>query len=333
LLSDQELLKVQEVADLITGRVTLRICTEPADLPFQQNLVNLARQVAGVSMNKVILEESYEAVIPGKPSITLVSEDCRNIHYLTAPEGTEFHPFLEALAWLGGARPVPETRVRENGNLDDSDLPVELLVLIAASCPNCPRVVQRVLSLAVGLPRLRVVIADALLYSDLAERYTVRSTPTLVVNDGATLVGDVSQEEILRAVIASGDPESLPTVLRSMIDAGRAEDAAGLMRRRGQPRAILPLYRSKEFSVRMGALVTLEAALEQDPRSLDSIVEELTGLLSEDDVGLRGDTAEILGKIGDLRAVDALRKAAEDPDPDVREAAEEALELLPNADK
>jgi alkyl hydroperoxide reductase subunit AhpF len=326
LLSDQELLDVQEVSNQITRQVTLRVNAEPSDLPFQRNLVNVARQVAGVSMNKVILEESYEAVVPGRPSITLASGNYRNIHYLAAPEGPEFQPFLEALAWLGQAKPVPETDGQTS--LSDSDSPVEVLVLLAAACPHCPKVVRRVLSLATSQPLLTVILVDVLQYSDLAERYVVRSTPTLVINDGATLVGDVSEEEILRAIIASGDPDSLTTVLRAMIDAGRAEDAAALMRRRRQPRAILPLYRSQEFSVRMGALVALEAALEQDPRSLDPIVEDLTTLLSEDDVALRGDTAELLGKIGDVRAADALRKAAEDPDPDVREAAVEALELL-----
>jgi alkyl hydroperoxide reductase subunit AhpF len=321
LLSDQELLAVQEVSDQITRQVTLRVNAEPSDLPFQRNLVNVARQVAGVSMNRVILEESYEAVLPGKPSITLISGNYRNIHYLASPEGPEFQPFLDALA-----KPMLETDTQTS--LSDSDSPVEVLVLLAAACPHCPKVVRRVLSLATSQPLLTVIMADVLQYSDLAERYAVRSTPTLVINDGATLVGDVSQEEILRAIIASGDPDSLTTVLRSMIDAGRAEDAAALMRSRRRPRAILPLYRSKEFSVRMGALVALEAALEQDPRSLDPIVEDLTTLLSEDDVALRGDTAELLGNIGDVRAVEALRKATEDPDSDVREAAVEALELL-----
>ncbi len=51
-------------------------------------------------------------------------------------------------------------------------------------------------------------------------------------------------------------------------------------------------------------------------------------LLSQDDVALRGDTAELLGKIGNPIAIPALKKTAEDPDPDVREAAEEALEAL-----
>jgi HEAT repeat protein len=95
-----------------------------------------------------------------------------------------------------------------------------------------------------------------------------------------------------------------------------------------RPDAILPIYLSKEFSVRMGALVTMDEALEMDPRILDPLVDDLVLLLSQDEVALRGDTAELLGKIGNPSAIPALKKAAEDPDPDVREAVEEALEVL-----
>ena len=113
-----------------------------------------------------------------------------------------------------------------------------------------------------------------------------------------------------------------------MIQAGRAEDAGDLLCREGKPEAIVPIYVSPEFSLRMGALVAMEEALEKDPRSLDPIVDELTELLSHQDAPLRGDTAELLGKIGNRQALPALRKAADDPDPDVRDAVEEALEAL-----
>jgi HEAT repeat protein len=78
----------------------------------------------------------------------------------------------------------------------------------------------------------------------------------------------------------------------------------------------------------MGALVALEEALDKNPRILDPIVDDLTSLLFQEEAALRGDTAALLGKIGNPAAIPALRKAVEDQDPDVREAAEEALQSL-----
>jgi HEAT repeat protein len=78
----------------------------------------------------------------------------------------------------------------------------------------------------------------------------------------------------------------------------------------------------------MGALLVMEEALDRTPRILDPIVAQLTELMRSDDVGLRGDTASILGRIGTKDAVSALKMAVDDPDPDVRDAAVEALENL-----
>jgi hypothetical protein len=294
--------------------------------PFQRNLFSIARQVAGVSMHRVDIDEGAESVFPSKPSITLDAGSVRNIHYFAAPEGPELAPFLDVLTWLGGGQPVPDSEALRALNRVASS--VQVLVLMAAACPHCPGVVRKVLSASVRQPLITTCIVDALEFNDLAEQYRVKSTPTIIVNEGTTLLGALSEAQILDAITRASQGGPLTDIVESMIAAGRAEDAAELICRERDPGSILPLYRSQEFAVRMGALVTFEAALELDARSLDPIVWELITLLSDTDVGLRGDTAELLGKIGDPSAIPALKKATQDPDPDVREAAEEALEAL-----
>jgi len=325
-LADRELMSVQEATRDLSQAVTLVIhAATPVD-PFEKNLLNVARQVAGVSSDLVTLEESSEPVLPGKPSITLASERAKNIHYLAVPEGFELDPFLDAIAWLGGGKVLPDAPALKP--LDQMTSSAELLVLIAAACPHCPTLVRKVLALAVRQPLIRVIVANAVRFEDLALRYKVKSTPTLIINEASTLVGNEEEEEIVRHLVGSGEASSLTEVLESMITAGRAEDAARLMIGRRQPHAILPLYRSTHFPLRVGALVAMEEALDQDSRSLDGIVEDLMELLVQEDKGLKGATVALLGKIGDSRAIPGLRVAAQDSDPDVREAAEEALGLL-----
>jgi alkyl hydroperoxide reductase subunit AhpF len=329
LLSDNDLMQVQAASEAITGPVTLRVSRGEVPDAFEENLINTCRQISGVSMNRIQLEETPDSAIPGKPSLTLVGDRIGNIHYLAVPEGHEFTPFLDALMWVGRGKDVPDAAACES--LRVLNAPVDLLVLIAPICPHCPQVVSAAVSLAAQQSSVRVTVADALQFPDLAERFKVKSTPTTIIDGGLTIVGQVSAAQLVDRVVKSVEGNSLTAVLDSMIQAGRAEDAATILCAERRPEAILPLYKAREFSLRMGALVVLEAVLEQNPRILDPIVPDLAALLEHEEVGLRGDTAELLGKIGNPAAAPALRKALEDPDPDVREAVEEALESIESA--
>lgn len=328
MLSDTDLIRVQEVAAGISGGITLLIYGTAVPDAFEQNVLNIARQIAGVSSEVIALEESHEPRVPGKPSITIASEGNGAVHYLAAPEGPELAPFLDAITWFDGKLVPPASTALQA--LDRIDRPGHVLVLMAAACPHCPVVVRRALSLAAGRPLITVTIADVVQFPDLADTYKVKSTPTVVINEGATFVGDVTEEQMVKHLLPSHGIESLTEILSSMIESGRAEDAAALMVKQNAPAAIIPLFRSAEFSRRMGAMVAMEEALEIAPGILDPIVEDLSTLLFHEEVGIRGDAAEILARIGNPAAVPALRKAAQDENPDVREAVAEALELLEN---
>ncbi len=173
-----------------------------------------------------------------------------------------------------------------------------MLVFMAEVCPHCPAVVRAALQLAVFQPVISAVIIDAVRFSDLADQFKVKATPTIVIDGGLTIVGRIVASDLAEKITTLSKPDSMTAILDSMIKSGRAEDAAELIVQEKKPEAMLPIYMAKEFSVRMGALVAFESALEKDPRILDSIVKELLDLLSDEEVGLRGDTAELLGKLG-----------------------------------
>jgi len=325
-LSDEELIQVQAAAEAMTGPVTITVHRTGMDSPFETKLANIAAQISGVSMNRIELEESAEPILPGKPSLTLAGRLPANIHYLAAPEGHEFKTFLNALIWVGRAGESPDAHIHES--LNSLTERSRIMVLIADSCTYCPHVVQSVVAMAVQQPLITALVVDAVQFGDLAERFKVKSVPTTIINDNRTVVGQVNINQLMEHLLSSQGPESLTVDLDSMIQSGRAEDAAALLCSRKEPRAILPLYISKEFSKRIGALVTFEEALAINPRILDPVLHDLVDLLSHEDVGLRGDTAQLLGKIGNSAAIPALKKTLHDPDPDVREAAAEALEAL-----
>ncbi|MDQ7783678.1 MAG: hypothetical protein RDU20_12415, partial [Desulfomonilaceae bacterium] len=92
MLTDQDLLRVQAVTEKMTRDVTILVGSVGTKTVFETNLVNIARQISGVSMNRVRVEEWHERIFPGKPSLTLTDGEVTNIHYLGAPEGTELQP-------------------------------------------------------------------------------------------------------------------------------------------------------------------------------------------------------------------------------------------------
>ena len=326
MLSDNELMRVQEVSSRLVKPVRLVLFGTGNQSLFERRIFDVARQVSGVSMNRISMEETSDPVMVGKPSMTITNGEQGRIHYLTSPEGAELAPFLEAIEWLG-----TDERLQNDSmslGLDELTYPIDLMVLIASSCPHCPHTVRSAVTLAVRSELVSVTVVDALESDDLADRYKCKSTPTTIVNGGLTIVGNIGADELAKRLVESVADSSLTSIVDSMVKSGRAEDAAKLVCRKGRPEALAQVFKQKEFSTRIGALVAMEYALDINPQILDEVIDDLSSFLFSDDTGLKGDTAELLGKIGNVQAIPHLRRALNDQDEDVQEAVQEALDIL-----
>lgn len=326
MLSDSDLMRVQEVSLALTKPVKLLLFGTGSQSIFEKKIFDVARQVSGVSMNRILMEETSEPVLVGKPSMTVTNGEDRRINYIATPEGSELAPFLEVIGWLGSDS--GHTNSSTKRILEQLDLPANIMVLMASSCPHCPQTVRSALIQAVQSDLVSVIIVDVLEFPDLAEQFKCKSTPTTIVNGEMTIVGNIGADDLARKLVESIDDHSLTAVVESMVKSGRAEDAAKLVCAKNYPIALVEVFKQKEFSTRIGALVAMESALEVNPAAFHTVLEDLCCLLFVDDVGLKGDTAELLGKIGNTEAIPYLRKASTDDDEDVREAVQEALEIL-----
>ena len=324
MLSDNDLTRVQEVSRNIKRPVTLFVNLAGNQDVVENNFANIARQLQGVSLDRIRIEEGGVTPFPGKPSMVLSNGEYSNINYMAFPEGPQFGPFLDAIAWIGAAAETAAFSKKEK--IKELRFPNNVFTFVATGCPHCPEAVRSVLIVACSNPQINVSIIDALFFPDISEKYKIKSTPAIIINDGMTIVGGIKPDELAEYLIGVNDGASLTVILKSMILSGRAEDAAGLVCEKERADALLPIYISPEFSQRMGALLVMEEALDRNPSVLDPIVDRLIELLQSDDVGLRGDTASMLGRIGSRSAIPALKKVAEDPNADVRDAALEALE-------
>jgi HEAT repeat protein len=117
-------------------------------------------------------------------------------------------------------------------------------------------------------------------------------------------------------------------IVRSLIDTGRIAEAAGCVSQDAGREVLLDLIQNVDFSKRLAALVVIEKALEDRPDEVRGLVPSLLTMLSHSDSRVRGDIADLLGKIGDPQAIAHIEPLVADPDPDVAEAAADALEEL-----
>lgn len=87
-------------------------------------------------------------------------------------------------------------------------------------------------------------------------------------------------------------------------------------------------WRSSSMSSRLGLMMVVQEALDLSPGCLESCEEDLVTVLFSGDTSLRGDTLDILSRIGTSTSLPAIRQCLLDMNPDVAEMAAEAIALI-----
>jgi hypothetical protein len=147
-----------------------------------------------------------------------------------------------------------------------------------------------------------------------------------VIDDGLVLTGELDEADLRRVVDGLDTPGHRTALLRSLVESGRFDDALAVL---GQPDGLVhfvELWTQSTTGMRIGLLLMAEKALARDVSALDPCVSGLLPLLRSTDAALRGDSADLLGRIGSNTALNALRPLRGDPDPDVADIVAEALE-------
>jgi hypothetical protein len=327
-MKQDEMQQLESSLKGLSSNLTLSFYAKKND-DFSNKLKDFVETVSEASGGKIELkvgDGEGEGLLPGTPAFTLSAREKSNVAYLAIPDGPELPPFLEALRSLSGNPPPLATDTQEA--LDKVAEPAKVRVLISAFCPNCPKVVQEVLTLASSNPMVSAAIVDIEPFSQMAEEYNVKSVPATIIDGELVLIGQQSAKRLAELMALRGTEEFDGECIRSLVETGRVSEAAKhICDGRGR-KAILKIFQEPELSTRMGVLMVLEEALEMDRNAVQEMVPSLVELLSHEDSRIRGDIADLLGKVGDPRAIPHLEQLANDPDPDVVEAASDALEEL-----
>lgn len=255
------------------------------------------------------------------PALVLSRPGAGPIRYMALPEGPEAPPFLDAVLGRAGGTDESEALKR---TLAGIERPAELMVFVAAACPHCPNAVRQAIRVALACEMVSVSIVDAQKFPELASRLGARTVPLTVLDGQRSWSEVVPASALAEAVVSRGSPEHEAAVFRSLLERGRFADAAEKLRS-GAGDLFTAEWGTSTTSSRIGLLLTADEALESDRSALDALVPELLKSVSSEDAALRGDTADLLGRIGHGSAASSLERLRRDSNPDVAEIAAEAL--------
>ncbi|MFH1132798.1 MAG: HEAT repeat domain-containing protein [Pseudomonadota bacterium] len=314
MLEEKELELVEQKLLGLEQRVAAHL--DPGPMPgdsFAEILCEVVEQIASIAGSK--LELVWDEVAAPKRHASL---KVGNVSYLAVPKGPELEPFLDLLVLL--------SRASKEKLYEDEIAPAKIEVLIASACPNCPKVVTECARVACEHPKVHLSIIDVHYFADLAG--SCRSVPTVVIDGARTIVGPVSSVELVDFLKDRSSGDYVLKSLVSMTETGRLAEAVPLLTSEPGMAALATLMEKGSMQDRMGLMLVADKALQENPHSLDRTLPYLLTILSAKDANVRGDVADLLGQIGAPGARDALSKLLSDENPDVREIAQESLDML-----
>jgi alkyl hydroperoxide reductase subunit AhpF len=311
---------------LANSQGSLTVTLHPAageSSALEEPLSEVARQLESASGGAFSVERGDGIGLVALPCLTLAHRGVGKIHYQALPLGPEEPPFAEAI--LGPTRNGPFPAGGWLERLAALERPADLLVFVGASCPHCPTAVRSANRLALASALVTVSIVDVQAHPQLAERFNVRSVPLTILDGSLAVSGVVPPSRLVDEIFSRDDDSHGEHLLLSLVEQGRFDEAVRQIRTGPGASHFLTVWKDSTTSLRIGLMMAAETALENERTALDGLVPGLLPILGSEDPVLRGDTADLLGRIGHRDARDSLRTLLEDPNPDVAEIASEAL--------
>ncbi len=208
--------------------------------------------------------------------------------------------------------------------------PPDVLFLMASGCPcpHCSNVLQGLTQLVHEGSIGRLEVVNVKMFPERAEALGVDTVPWVRFGP-FELEGMLSLDQLREWLGRKGDEEGMAAYFEYLLASGRREKVVRIVRREpDRTRSLIRLLGRVKTTlhVRLGIGAVLEELRGTD--AVRSIVQDLGRLTTDGDTRVRGDACYLLTFTHAVEAVPYLTACRRDPDKDVREIAEEALEFL-----
>ncbi|WP_321418225.1 thioredoxin family protein [uncultured Desulfobacter sp.] len=249
-----------------------------------------------------------------------------NILYSALPLERELSPFLKGLDALD--EPALDDGLLKT--LSNLETPCRMTLYIALQCPHCPGMVEQLLPLAAACENIHLHIIDGSLFPEKAQEDKVMSAPCLILNDETRWTGAVAQEEIVDMILNKESMDLDTKALKTILEDGRAAWITERMLASNQLfKGFSGLLLHETWSVRLGAMVVVEALAEKSPKLCTELEKTLIDVFSTKDVPVQGDILYALGEIGTPDTRDWIEAQQETlTHEDLKDAAADAIQSI-----
>ena len=215
-----------------------------------------------------------------------------------------------------------------SSNLSDDkkqETPVDVLLLTAPGCVHCAALKKILEKLLKEQLIAKLEIINVAAKPEIAEYYRVKSVPWLQVNS-LQFQGGMTEKELRELIARINSQQSNTYLLKHLLQTGELNQV--LERIENTPVLILdllPLVAEPELDmkVRLGISAVFEEF--QGREILKNIVQPLAELTRNESAQIRADVAHYLALTESTAALPYLQRLAQDPDNEVKEIADEAL--------
>jgi len=208
---------------------------------------------------------------------------------------------------------------------------IKALLLLAPGCPHCAGMLEGLGTLVKEGALARLEVVNVAVEPGPARDLGIRSVPWTRVGD-YDLPGLHTLEELRHWTAMAAREDGMTAYLSDLLATARRHEVAE--RVRADSTLLLRLVDllgepDTGLSVRIGVMATLEEF--QGTGTLDALVDPLSQHITHMDPRVRADACHALTLTGSARAIPALQRCVNDPDPEVRETAVDGIELLAQA--
>ena len=195
IINEAQMGLIKRQFEKLKGEVELIIFTQELECRFCKETRELVLELGALSPK--VKTKVYDFVLNGDeimkyniksiPAIAIVGKSDYGIRYYGVPAGYEFPVIVEDIVDVS----LGTTSLAENikKKLAEIKKPVHIQVFVSPTCPFCPRVARMAHQFAIENEFIRADVIELTEFPYLAQKYSIMSTPHVVINEDTSLIG------------------------------------------------------------------------------------------------------------------------------------------------
>ncbi len=203
--SEKDALK-KKFATLLVNDVELVVFTQERECQFCKETRELVEGFEALSPKiKVKVydfvkngDEDIKYNIKKIPAIAIIGSRDYGVRYYGVPAGYEFAAFVDDIIDVSrGTTSFSETLKKKIAEIKK---PVHLQVFVSPTCPYCPKAARYAHQFAIENEFITADVIEMTEFPYLVQRYSVMSTPHIVINEDTSFVGAQPAEAFIEQI-------------------------------------------------------------------------------------------------------------------------------------